>query len=171
MTSTQQNPTSARSTSAGTTDWQALYTILTEDKKTTELLISALNHERDLLTSRNYESLSSALTDKSLLIQQLEKRSDDRQTFLQTAGFAAEKDLLAAAEREQPLVANAWRELAALWQRCQDQNQINDQIVRRTRIVIQRVLEIMHGQPDLGKTYNVKGESHKGYTGKAIASA
>lgn len=160
-----------QNSSTHNTDWQSLYALLNEDKQTTELLINALNHERELLTTRNYEALTSALTDKSLLIQQLEKRSNDRQKFLKDSGFQTEKDLLAAADREKPVVAAAWRELAALWKNCQAQNQVNDQIVRRTRIVIQRVLDIMHGQPDLGRTYNVKGESHKGYTSKAIASA
>jgi len=168
MTISSSSATSTRKTA---TDWQALFGILSDDKKTTELLITALKTERDLLTSRNYEALTTALTDKSLLIQQLEKRSNARQKFLKDSGFESEKELLDAADQEQPIVANAWRELATLWQNCQIENQVNDQIVRRTRVVIQRLLEIMHGQPDLGKTYNVKGESHKGYSGKAIASA
>jgi flagellar biosynthesis/type III secretory pathway chaperone len=152
-------------------DWQLLHTLLSEDKSTTEALVTALSYERELLTSRNYDALTSALTDKALLIQQLEKRSQTRQKFLQNAGFESEKELLATADIKQPKIASAWRELATLWQHCQTQNQVNDQIVRRTRIVIQRVLDILHGQPDMSRTYNLKGESHKGYTGKAIASA
>lgn len=166
----QQNATSAQSSPA-TIDWQLLYNLITEDKKTTDALLRALNNEREFLATRNYEALTTALTNKSLLIQELEKRSQKRQAFLTGTGFASEKELLTAAEQQQPVVANAWRELAGLWQSCQDQNQVNDQIVRRTRIVVQRVMDILHGQPDLGRTYNTKGESNKGYSSKAIASA
>jgi flagellar biosynthesis/type III secretory pathway chaperone len=165
MSQTQTVPT------AQLIDWQLLYSLLSEDKKTTEALITSLNNERDLITSRNYEALTSTLAEKSLLIQQLEKRSQTRQNFLLNAGFQSEKELLIAADNKQPIVANAWRELAKLWQHCQKQNQVNEQIVRRTRTVIQGILEILHGQPDLGRTYNLKGETHKGYSSKAIASA
>lgn len=166
-TSTASAQTSAHSGA----NWQALYNLLLSDRQTTQALIDALEKERHLLTTRDYDGLTAALAEKSLLVQQLEQRSNERQQFLQDAGFESEKDLLSAADREQPAVATAWRELASLWENCQSQNQINDQIVRRTRLVIQRIMEIMHGQPDLGRTYNPKGESYKGYSSKAIASA
>jgi flagellar biosynthesis/type III secretory pathway chaperone len=152
-------------------DWQTLHSFLQEDKIITQNLLDILNSERELLTARNYEALSTALTDKSLLVNQLEKRSAERQTFLKAAGFDSEKSLLAVAERDHPDIARTWNELAALWENCQHENQVNDQIVRRTRIVVQRVLDILHGQPDLGKTYNPRGESNNGYSSKAITSA
>lgn len=165
-TSNVQN--TQRSYAVTPSDWQALYNLLQEDKITSEKLLAALHQERDLLTQRNYEALSTVLSDKSLLLNELEKRSADRQAFLKRAGFDSEKSLLSAAEREHPLVANTWKELAAQWEKCQNENQVNDQIVRRTRIVIQRVLDILHGQPDLGKTYNPRGESSNGYSSKGI---
>ena len=164
------NQSSASNTANTTVNWQTLHALLLEEKSISENLLTALNLERTLLTERNYEALSSALTDKSLLLSQLEKRNETRQLIIKNAGFTSEKMLLSAAEKDAPNVANEWHTLATLWEQCQHENQVNNQIVRRTRIVIQRVLDILHGQPDLGKTYNPRGESNNGYSSKAITS-
>lgn len=161
--SNSSNPTSAL--------WKQLQSIFELDLPVTTQLLQLLENERIALEKRNYDSVQSIITDKQALLEQLEKHASVRQQVLVKAGFTDEKSTLAAADQHAPTVAAAWRSLGEQWTRCQQLNEINERISKRTRLVTSKILDLLRGQANQQKLYDDKGNAHNTGSGRSITSA
>lgn len=154
-----------------TLDWSLLDHALQQDIAYSEQLLAVLTQERTALESREYASLDDLIAQKKSCVEHLEANTLERQRWLSQHGFADDTAALQAARRLAPEIAARWEAAAAVWRECQTANQINEQICRRTRLVVERVLDILRGQNAPATTYDAKGFSQRSQSGRTISSA
>lgn len=151
--------------------WRQLYATFEQDIPVTSELLQVLGREREALEQRNYEQFKTILGEKQALLSALEKHAASRQQLLQAAGFRDETSSLDAAEAQAPVVAGAWRKLTAQWQRCQELNEINERIAKRTRLVVGQMLDMLRGTTGATRVYDNKGGTRSSGGGNTITSA
>ena len=152
-------------------DWSPLAQSLETDTAVTEQLRQLLAEERLQLEERRYEQFETLLGQKLELLTTLETNAKSRRDQLATLGIHSETEALALLIDQAPDLAERWQQLATCWQDCQQANQINEQICQRTRQVVTRVLDLLHGQPGQGNTYDNKGLSQRLQNGRPISRA
>jgi flagellar biosynthesis/type III secretory pathway chaperone len=152
-------------------DWSLLNQLLQRDTANAEQLLSVLHEERSALESRNYTLFETLVVPKQQLIGQLEQNLAVRQQHLRQLGFHNDGDALTAARKHAPAVAKCWHTAADLWQQCQTASQVNEQICRRTRLVVERVLDVLRGQHSQSATYDASGAAERTGSGRTISSA
>ena len=151
--------------------WSQLNHTLESDLTTTGQLLDLLNRERQSLEQRDYQTFQQLLREKQSLLQHLENQSKQRQQLLKAAGFSDETSTLQAADHYAPAVAQAWRSLVEQWKRCQELNAVNERIAQRTRLVANRILDILRGSRGGTRLYDNKGSAHTSGGGGTITSA
>lgn len=152
-------------------DWSLLLQLLQRDTTHSEQLLDLLRAERKALESRDYAQFEALITPKQSALEQLERNLSVRRQHLQQMGFSSDTDALQAAELRVPPVARAWLAAAELWRECQAANQVNEQISRRTRQVVEQVLDALRGQHAQSTTYDASGAAHRPNSGRTISSA
>lgn len=151
--------------------WPDLGRSLQHDSQLSQRLIELLEQERQALEQRRYEHFEQLLGAKQQLIQDIERGADARRQWLAAHGFADDRSALERVRQELPEVAARWQAAAELWRECQRANQINEQICQRTRVVVERVLDLLRGQPGQGATYDAKGVPRHQESGRTITNA
>lgn len=151
--------------------WASLNATFEQDIPITSQLLELLQTERKALEARDYTTFQSVVADKQALLQMLEQHALQRQQLLQAAGFDNEQSTLQAASQEAPPVAKAWRNLRTQWQLCQELNEINERIAKRTRLVVGQILDLLRGANGNNRLYDNKGGTHSSGGGHTITSA
>lgn len=154
-----------------TTPWPDLLQQLQQDHITTSELLTILEDERIALESRNYDTLNQLLSRKQPLLSQLENNARQRSLWLQHFGFKNERNLIERSKLEAPEVADCWAELTEAWKLCQQRNQTNDIIAKRTHLVAGRLLDLLHGTSQQAATYGADGGYRSRGLGRTITSA
>ena len=154
-----------------TTPWPELGTQLQHDQQTTQQLLQLLEDERIALESRNYDTLNALLAQKQPLLSQLEGNAKQRSLWLKHYGFKDERQLLKSAEQQAPDVADIWNALADDWELCQERNRVNDMVAKRTKLVADRLLDLLHGTTQKAATYGADGAYRSKGLGRSITSA
>lgn len=152
-------------------DWSLFDRALQQDIAQSEQLLALLQSERKALEAREYSDLDNLLAQKKTCIELLEANATRRQRWLAQHGLSDDFAALSAVKQQAPEVAARWKTAATTWKECQSANQINDQICRRTRVVVERVLDILRGQTANSATYDAKGYSQRTPGGRTISSA
>lgn len=150
--------------------WFEFNQFLLLDIDLSQQLLKTLQEERQALEARQYERFEELLGEKAQLIASLEQNTNTRRHWLQHQGFSNEIESLDAARKAAPDVAASWDEAAVLWRSCQTANQINEQICRRTQVVVENVLDVLRGQHGQKATYDAQGQAHRSIGGRTITS-
>lgn len=158
-------------TTQPTPDWSLFDHALRQDIKHSEQLLDVLQGERKALETREYDNLESLIAQKKACVELLETNATRRQRWLSQHGLNDDFSALSAVKQQAPQVAARWESAAAAWRECQTANQVNEQICRRTRLVVERVLDILGGQTASSATYDAKGYSQRAQGGRTISSA
>lgn len=151
--------------------WAQLQATFEQDIPVTEELLKVLEAERQALEQRDYDAFRTTLIDKQSLLAALELQAKTRQQLLSAAGFSDEPSTLNAAEEQAPPVARAWRKLAQQWQQCQELNDINERIAKRTRLVVGQMLDMLRGTSGATRLYDNKGGTSTTGKGNTITNA
>lgn len=151
--------------------WQQLGIALEADNATSEVLETLLIKERQALEERDYDSFEKLLEEKDQLLKRLQINALNRTQFLHQSGFVNAAQLLEQAKAEAPIVADLWQKLEKQWLVCQELNRINEQIVKRTEIVVRRSLDILRGQSNNTKVYGANGVAKTLSYGNSLSSA
>lgn len=154
-----------------TPDWSLFDRALQQDIAHSEQLLDVLQSERKALETRDYGDLENLIAHKKTQVDLLEANAIRRQQWLSQHGLTDDFAALAAVKKQAPEVAERWETAAAAWRECQTANQVNEQICRRTRIVVERVLDILRGQTAASATYDAKGYSQRTQNGRTISNA
>lgn len=152
-------------------DWSLLNQLLQRDIANSEQLLNLLLEERKALESRDYGVFETLVAPKQQSVKQLEQNLTVRRQHLRQMGFNNDLDALQAARVQATTVATCWESAAALWEDCQNASQVNEQICRRTRLVVERVLDVLRGQHSQGATYDASGAAERSGRGRTISSA
>ena len=151
--------------------WAQLDNTFQQDIPATDQLLALLQRERKALEQRDYEEFQQIINDKQPLLALLQSHAATRQQLLTAAGFDSESNTLNAVQQQAPLVAKAWHTLSAQWARCQELNEVNERIAKRTRLVVGQILDLMRGQQGQARLYTDKGNTSSGGGGRTITSA
>lgn len=165
------NEISTMTQSQAAIDWSEFSDFLQHDIDLSDKLLALLQEERQALQNREYAHFEELLGTKAQLIAQLERNTNTRRHWLQNQGFTSEAGSLQAARANAPEVAERWEQAAALWRECQTANQINEQVCRRTQVVVENVLDVLRGQHGQKATYNAQGQAQRSIGGRTITSA
>lgn len=157
--------------SHNTAVWTHLGATFELDLPITHQLLTLLQTERQALESRDYSTFQAVVGKKQQLLQTLEQHALQRQELLRKAGFQNEQSTLQAADQEAPPVAKHWRLLRDQWQQCQELNEINERIAKRTRLVVGQILDLMRGTTGNNRLYDNKGAAKSTGGGNTITSA
>lgn len=152
-------------------DWSLFDYALQQDISHSQQLLEVLLNERAALEAREYGDLENIIELKKSCVEKLETNAAQRQRWLSQHGFADDFSALNAVKQQAPEVAVHWNTAATAWRECQTANQVNEQICRRTRLVVERVLDILRGQNAAAATYDAKGYSQRSQSGRTISSA
>jgi len=152
-------------------DWSLLQQSLQQDTETSQQLLQLMRDERKALESRNYGAFEALLQPKQTLIAKLEQHAQQRHEWMVQQRFASDSAALSQAHEEAPHIAAQWQNAADIWRECQTQNQINEQICRRTRTVVEQVLDALRGQHQHSVVYDAKGLAQRGASGRTISNA
>ncbi len=154
-----------------TPDWSLFDHALQQDIAHSEQLLAVLRSERKALETREYDDLENLIAQKKTWIERLETNAAQRQQWLSQQGFADDFIALDIVKQQAPAVAARWEAAASAWRECQTANQVNEQICRRTRFVVERVLDILRGQNTPSTTYDANGYSQRAQNGRTIGNA
>ena len=157
--------------SPNSTLWSEIETTFEHDIPATAKLLDLLQRERKALEQRNYEEFQNIIDQKQPMLTILECHSNTRQQLLTAAGYHDEQATLDAADVQAPAVAKAWRKLADEWKQCQNLNEVNERIAKRTRLVVNQMLDVLHGQNSRNKLYTSSGDAKTTTAGRPISSA
>lgn len=152
-------------------DWSFLQQSLQQDSTASQQLLQLMRDERKALETRNYAAFEALLQPKQTLIAELEIHANERLEWLASQHFHSESEALQAAHEHAPNIAVLWNDAAAVWRECQTENQINEQICRRTRAVVEQVLDALRGQHQQSAVYDAKGLAQRGSSGRTISNA
>lgn len=151
--------------------WNNVEATLQQDLPVTSELLSLLERERKALEDRDYAEFEQIMGPKKQLLLQLEQHATLRQQLLRQAGFTDETTTLIQAREQAPSVADCWQELAALWRNCQQLNEVNERIAKRTRMVVGQILDAIRGQNNQTRLYTSKGDAQTSAASRSITSA
>ena len=157
--------------SPDSTLWSDIEATFGHDIRATAKLLDLLQRERKALEQRNYEEFQNIIGQKQPLLGILEYHANTRQQLLTAAGYDNEQATLDAADIQAPAVAKAWRKLADEWKQCQNLNEVNERIAKRTRLVVNQMLDVLHGQNSRNKLYTSSGDAKTTTAGRPISSA
>ena len=155
---------------------QAFIDVLNHAISASETLRDLLNQEMQLLASREFDNLSTVLTNKVNIIDQLEDLENQRSKILIAQGYSADvdgtKSFLADNESNQDLT-NSWKKLMDLVKECQIINQSNGMVVSKNQAQIQQAMQIISGGQNKGSsdTYNNKGVQSYSSSGRDLSKA
>src|SRR5690606_34832093 len=120
---------------------------------------------------RDYAAFEQLLATKNELLQALQQNTEARRAWLPGQGLADDGAALARARIDAPELARGWERLAELWQTCQHESRVNDQVAQRTRTVVAHLLDVLSGNAGQGSTYDDKGSTRRMQTARPITSA
>jgi flagellar biosynthesis protein FlgN len=152
-------------------DWSLFDHALQQDIAHSEQLLSVLLSERKALEAREYGDLENLIAQKKVCVELLEANAARRRQWLSHHGLNDDFTALDAVKHQASKVAARWEAAANAWRECQTANQINEQICRRTRFVVDRVLDLLRGQNASSATYDAKGYSQRTQGGHTISNA
>lgn len=137
--------------------------MLQRELSCTELLLARLQHERELLESRDLAGMQALLVDKSDALNQLEKLRHTRSQWLQNQGMSqADSVLLKDLETQQDANANAAVELLTKCRKnidkCNHINDLNGILISNSRKRNSRQLDLMRGISQEQKLYTATGD-------------
>jgi flagella synthesis protein FlgN len=137
-----------------------LESVLREEVRCTEGLLSCLETERSALTARDMNALQVSTGEKLDHTRRLEQLELQREALITQLGFDTDPDSLQRCFRSQPGAAK----LTQLWQQvlnnieaCQTCNLTNGGILESSRQHIEQALCILRGQTDNATLYNPAG--------------
>lgn len=139
-----------------------LESVLTEEVRCTEGLLSCLGKERLALTARDIDALQHTTREKHALAQKLEQLEVQRQTLITQLGFDNDSESMLRCFNKQPQSAT----LIELWEKvlgnigaCQADNLTNGGILESGRQHVEQALCILRGQPGNPTTYSPAGNN------------
>ncbi len=155
---------------------QAFIDIIEHAINASKELQQLLNQEMHLLASRKFDELSTILTKKVNIIDQLENLEKDRSNLLTNEGYSADvqgtKSFLND-NKDNKKLTKSWKDLMDLIKECQIINQSNGMVVSKNQTQIQQVMQIITGGQNKGysNTYNNKGKQSFSSQGRDISKA
>ena len=157
-------------------DIQAFIDLLNNAISASEKLRELLKKEMQLLASREFDNLSEVLTQKTNIIDQLEKLETQRSELLVSMGYSNDvegtKSFLAN-NKESNELSRSWKDLMDLIKECQIINQSNGMVVSKNQNQIQQAMQIITGGQNNrgGDTYNNKGVQNYSSSSRDLSKA
>ncbi len=147
--------------------------LIKKETETTLALINLLQQEKHALCIRDTEALNQCVIKKAKKIGELEQLARQRIELLACHGFDNNSEgwrnlIDTLAEDGQDHIIEAWQVLEKVARRSYNLNQVNGKIVNRTKQTVQKLLNIIRGQPDSLDLYDQMGRSnHRSNTSSA----
>ena len=139
-----------------------LESVLTEEVRCTECLLSCLGAERLALTARDMDALQNTTREKLDLTGRLEQLELQREALVTRLGFGTDTENLQRCYRSQPrygLLMKLWQQVLKNTGACQTDNLTNGGILESGRQHVEQALCILRGQPGSPTTYNPAGNN------------
>ena len=143
------------------------------EMKGTLSLNDLLQRENNLLPSEP-DSLVEISESKNVIINNLNKYNDERNTLVTSCGFNQGHDGIKSCIAwcdHNNVLHNQWDQFLGLIQNCQSMNQLNGSIVDNGLRAVKQALSLLYGQTNKQQTYNANGQEDQHGLGRTIAKA
>jgi flagellar biosynthesis protein FlgN len=151
-------------------DISLLTKMLTEDASAITQLKVLLARERQQLEERKQDELADIITQKMVLLEQLNLNAKRRQDVLQTLQLpttAAGWDIFLQRSPNSEVLRVDWAQLIADFNDCQAMNEINGKMIARSQQTLNQLLNLLRGKvpsPSLYTAQGTKSTSSSSYT-------
>ena len=136
-------------------------------------LYQLLKTEFDQLSRRDIERIEETLEAKQALLSELEALSEMRYRILAENGFSADKDghdafINSVEGSGGDALRASWQALQQTLEDCQQQNQVNGQVLEASRRGAEQALAVLLGKDGTQPTlYNEKGSTEPSLSGRS----
>lgn len=151
-------------------DISLLRQMLAQDSAAISQLKTLLIQERTQLVERKQDQLASIVEQKSILVDQLNHNSKQRQQILSTLNLptnATGWDLFLQRNTATLPLREEWKSLTCEFEECQTMNDINGKIIARSQQTLHHLLNLLRGKvasPSLYTAQGMKTQQTSSYT-------
>ena len=156
--------------------YQALDGLLTQEHDCAKSLLNILTKERATL-AKNPDELTTRITTKKIMIDELDQLNKLRNSVLETANFESQqvtKCINWCASNDalsNDKLMEKWDSLMTTIDKCRQYNQTNGTIIESSSQRIRQTLAILHGQNPEKLTYSPNGKAIDSGAHRTIAKA
>jgi flagella synthesis protein FlgN len=139
-----------------------LESVLTEEVRCSEGLLSCLGAERSALTARDMDALQNTTREKLDHTRKLEQLEQQREALVTQLGFGTDVENLQRCFHSQPrsgILMKLWQQVLINIDACQTDNLTNGGILESGRQHVEQALCILRGQPDSSTLYDPAGNN------------
>ena len=138
--------------------------LLQQESTLLDELYQLLKQETKALKEKNIELMNKLLESKNVLLDKLGMLDKQRQLYVEREASQTPME-----ESMGLKVQEMNRSIQERLDNCKHQNNINGGIIEVTRLFNQKILDIVHGQPDQENTYSAEGKNRTRHTQHSIA--
>ncbi len=138
--------------------------LLQQESTLLDELYQLLKQETKALKEKNIELINKLLESKNVLLDKLGMLDKQRQLYIEREASQTPME-----ESMGLKVQEMNRSIQERLDNCKHQNNINGGIIEVTRLFNQKILDIVHGQPDQENTYSAEGKNRTRHTQHSIA--
>lgn len=133
-----------------TTSQQRVLEILRKEVDCAGELLDVLHREQEALGQRDADTVEGVVTEKQAVIGRLEELQGERLGLMDEGGYTRDSEgmaalVVAAPEALSADLDNAWQDFEERLQRCQEQNQVNGQVLESSIRQTRQALSILVG--------------------------
>lgn len=155
-------------------DTNFLREMIVQDSAAIAQLKQLLEQERGLLEQRKQDKLHQIIEQKTLLADQLNLSTKQRQQILETLGLPANAkgwDLFLQRNASTMPFINDWRLLVTEFEECQKMNDINGKMVARSQQTLSHLLDLLRGKGVAPSLYTAQGTKAQYTSSYTVAKA
>ncbi len=138
--------------------------LLQQESTLLDELYQLLKQETKALKEKNIELINKLLESKNVLLDKLGMLDKQRQLYIEREASQTPME-----ESMGLKVQEMNRSIQERLDNCKHQNNINGGIIEVTRLFNQKILDIVHGQPNQENTYSAEGKNRTRHTQHSIA--
>lgn len=158
-------------------DTAQLQALLNQECAALQQLSNVLAEERDALSGRDVAHIERVTTEKSALLDEVERHALARQTWAQEHGLTAGENAFSRHVRQTahseglPELDERWRDLQLALRLVHRENLVNGRIIARSRQTLSQMLNLLRGQVGNPQLYGPGGSTRSDADGGEIARA
>ncbi len=156
------------------TSYSPFTELLKREAQAVAALCEVLQGEHAALVERDATAMESTAVRKGQLVEQLNGLGEQRAALLAAAGLSPDKAgfealLVKASGEGEEALQHQWQQLREKLQHCQQQNQVNSQLLEAGRRHAEEALSLLRGQGPISEIYGQDGARNGGGGSRSYA--
>ena len=147
--------------------------LLMNDLTAIKHLLTLLQQEKDAIETRQRDTLSNIVNEKTKCLNRIEQQSNERHNLLTSIGKLPTEEswqqLIAEIENEQ--LHDTWQIFIETLTECQHFNEVNGRLINRGQQTLHYLITVLRGQLNPPNLYNQRGATETHQVGHTVTRA